>query len=478
MHFTNTANVPFTIEQWLNLARSCTVSVKADEETSASLSGVMKAAVEGRLPVWYGVTDLVNPARKYYESRFPEIPDDPELMAKFRHGNAIHDLAYAWFRGLPGTVFREVEVTGDGIGITGLKGRLDFSLSSSIVEFKTTTHEIYTGDDVLGKNPQDLEQLVTYALLTSRTGEHHYLVYHSEDYENSFRVFDVNIGGKDQLEGMLKDRMNMLRTAMDHDETGTLGRCRYYDFGCKFQAAGVCGCSGLEPLSTDVLRENVNISRNRELETELSEQKKRTSFMRNDSYSLWDLLTPRKAYLRKVMQIEGGEEMDSDTGEIIRHSGNAVFNSPYYAERREMLFKGYSLGYATMISVGNPGQEPGSDMPASRIYPSTVRINRNDPAKLTADTLSPYYLLRLSMICAISGSDTGYLLVGFNIARDQLKCFRVSFRNLGEIRSRMEGRLEELKEAFETEESGRLPECPSFLVDSCGQGCLCRRVSG
>lgn len=468
--FTSAANLSYTVEQWLNLARSCTVSVEPDGETSAVLSDAMKKSVEGSLPVWYGVTDLVNPARKYYDVKHPEVPDDPELTEKFRHGNRIHDLAYRWFRGLPGAVFREVEVTGEDLGISGLKGRLDFSLQNNIVEFKTTTHGIFSENDVIEKNPQDLEQLVAYSLLTAREREEHFLVYHSGDFEGSFRVFNVGLRNPDALAEVVKQRMLGLRHAIESDDPTSLGRCRYFGYGCKFQSNGVCSCESLAPLDTEYLREGVTIRRNREMEQALREQEAKASEDTHTGFSLWDLVTPRKAYLRARGMLEIEETQDDDTGDIMKHSKNAEFNSPFYAERRELLFRGFSLGYVTMLSVVQK-KEDGSE--TTRIYPSTVRINHNDPSKFSADSISPYYLLRLAMICSIAGSDTGYLVVGFNAEKGMLKSYRITFRNLAEIRSGIEDRISELERSIGRHSPESLPECPRFLHSSCGTSCLC-----
>lgn len=465
-------NGSFTIEQWLNLARVNSGSIVRDMQTSGILTETLHEYLDGKLPEWYGVTDVVNPVRKYYDVKHPEIVDPPELAARYEHGNVVQDAAFHWFSAMPGFEGREVEATGNDIGITGLRGRMDFVFSNHIVEFKTTTHGIFTPADILEKNPQDLEQLVTYALLTQRTDEDHFLVYSSEDYENSFRAFTVNVTG-DDFARHLRDRLDSLRNAIEHDNPSGLAKCRYYEFGCKFRESGTCNCDELKPLDNDALNRSVRLSRNEELEKELEQKKKSASEVQAHKFTIWDLLTPRKAYLRELGILEESEEgMDPEDKEIRRKTGNAIFNSPLYVQRREVSMNGYSLGQTTMLSIQATDSE-GNSL-ATRLYPSTDRIFNRDPAELSSDSISPYHLLRLAMICSLSGSNIGYLLMGFKDDGKRIESYRVTFRNLTEVRKRMNDRITELESSVAGKDPAGLPVCPRFLVESCGDSCLCK----
>lgn len=444
----------------------------SDDQTSNVMIKTLMDYKDGKKPEYYGVTDLVNPVRKYFEIMHPEVQDPPELQAKYDHGNSVQDSAFHWFSTFPGFEGREIEATGNSVGITGLRGRMDFVFSGHIVEFKTTAHGIFTSDDVFDKNPQDLEQLVTYVLLTHSTDREHFLVYSSEDYENSFRAFTVSVKDEEFLQ-ILKKRMDSFRDAIDRKDPSSLSRCRYFGFGCKFQESGTCSCSDIQPMDNTVLKRSVELSRNEELESELEQKKESIPEVEMHHLSLWDLLTPRKAYLRELGLLEdSGEDMDQESGEVRRQTANAIYSSPFYVQRRELSINGHSLGYATMLSIETP--DPDGNRKVTRLYPSTDRIFNREPAELSSDSISPYHLLRLAMICSVSGSNVGYLVLGFRNDSKRISSYRVTFKNLPEVRKRMSDRIMELESSIANRYPGNLPECPHFLFESCGNNCLCK----
>ena len=448
------------------------MKITKDEVVSKMLTDLSKAALDGHLPVWYGVTDIVNPTHKYYELKYPEIPDDLVTLERFREGNETQDMAFKWFKGINGTVQREVEVDGKSVGISGLRGRLDFLLVDNIVEFKTTHHGIFETNDAITKNPQDLEQLCTYALLSLRTANTHYLVYFSEDYEKSFRVFDVHIQNPEKFINLIWNRLNILRDSVKKDDPTGFGRCRYFDFGCKFRANNVCKCQHLEPYDSAFLRENVSLIRNSDLEEALYQQKKGAQSEKSQSFSLWDLVTPRKAYLKRMKLLsEEVEELDQDNAKIMKRTGIAIMNSESYVERRALNLRRYLLGSTTMLSLQSNMED---DSSPTRLFPSVIRVYQNPPSNLNINSISPYYLLRLAMVCSLVGSNVGYLVIGFKEEKEKVDCYRIRFSGINGFKSQIENRLIELDTSLENKNPSSLPLCPNFLIGSCGNNCLCK----
>jgi hypothetical protein len=155
----------------------------------------------------------------------------------------------------------------------------------------------------------------------------------------------------------------------------------------------------------------------------------------------------------------------------MKRAGVAILNSGSYVERRELRLRRFLLGSTIMLSLRS---DIGDDSSATRLYPSATRVYQNPSANLNANSISPYYLVRLAMICSLAGSDTGYLVVAFRAEREKVDCYRVRFSRLGEFKAQIERMLRELSYALEKKDSNVLPLCPSFLVGNCGINCLCK----
>lgn len=442
-----------------------------DDAASRELSGNL--STEKGKQQWFGVTDLVNPARKYYEIVNPGISEDAEVIEKFRHGNNVHEMMFRWIRHFAPSAVREEEVNGEFVGIPGVRGRIDFRIEDHIIEFKTTSHDINDQMDVLSRNPQDLEQLVFYAVLSSRIEGEHYLVYYEEGHDDLFRAFTVKIRKGADARKFVEQRLeSMVRSVGDSDPV-PLGQCRYFQYGCKFNTNHICGCDALPTIDSTFLRNSVEIQRNYDLERKLEDGRSDSDFTGTGSFSLWDLLIPKRVYLERRGLLELDEFAESatpdDTMAIIN---NSLYNSGIYRERREIRINEWSLGYIPIISIKPIPEDPRS--PFERLFPALVRVNGNEPEKLSVSRISPFYILRLAMICSLSGSDTGYLVIGFKNRQDLVKCYRVRFKELSVTREKILERIKEIEDSIVSGRTESLPDCPSFIQNSCGKACLCR----
>ena len=434
--------------------------------------------VEGeKQKIWFGVTDLVNPARKYYEINFPAVPEDAEILEKFRHGNNIHEMMFSWIRNFAPLAIREEEVNGEMAGLPEIRGRIDFRIDNHIIEFKTTSHDINSEIDVINRNPQDLEQLVFYATLSGRVSEEHYLIYYEQDHEELFRAFTVMIKPESQPMDFVKIRLDAMTGSLRNSDPRRLGRCRYFEYGCKFSTNHICDCGTFSTIDTSFIEHGVIIQRNRELEAKLEKGRLNSTVSENGSFSLWDLLIPRRSYLeRKGLLEPADDEEPLIPDETLVNINNAVYESGIYRERREIRINDRSLGYVPMISLPTVPDNSGNKY--ERIYPSLVRSYASEPEKLSSSRLSPFYILRMAMICSLSGSNAGYILVGFRSDKSMAKCFRVSFRDLPIIRAKIMERIEEIEYSMKSGITVHLPECPSFVQNNCGRTCLCRPSYG
>lgn len=386
-------------------------------------------------------------------------------------------MMFSWIRYFAPMAVREEEVNGGMDGLPEVRGRIDFRIDNHIIEFKTTSHDINSESDVLNKNPQDLEQIVFYAALSGRVHEEHYLVYYEQDHQELFRAFTVRIrSGADPISYM-RNRLDAMINSILNSDPETLGRCRYFEYGCKFSTNKICSCGTFSPLDPSFLYNEVVIERNRELEAKLDEGRMNSSIQGYGSFSLWDLLIPRRTYLERKGLLDPAEEAETlNPDETLININNAVYDSGIYRERREIRINGRSLGYVPMVSLATVPDGGGEQY--ERIYPALVRSYGFEPDKLSTSKLSPFYILRLAMICSLTGSNAGYIIVGFRNDGIRAKCFRVRFRDLPAIRDKIMERIEEMEYSISSDRTEHLPHCPSFVQNNCGMACLCRPSYG
>lgn len=464
---------PFEYYEWLDFVNKKIVHIKSDDDALSSIKDAMSDANDGS-EMTFGVTEIVNPMQAYYRRMYPQMPEDPEVIQKLEYGTSVHNLALYWLRHIHGDVVREIDIDGSKNGLDGIRGRIDFTIADSIIEFKTTRHIINTEDDVIDQNPHDIEQLCTYAIATSVSDNIHFLVYFSEDLEGMFRVFSIKITDKDAFSSAILKRKSDLENALKTENPESLGKCRYLDTGCKFNLSGICECNKEEKISDSHLRNFLMIVRDREFENKLQNAKANVIPPQIARLSMWDLFTPRKAYLRKIGEfVQKMPESEKSRGLSLHDIESAIRHSPSYAGNKEMMINGTSLGYSWGIRPSIVEKEAGVSKESNGYTPVITRISNKIPQDVGIGTISPHYLARLGLVCAATGSRDGYVAMGFKNNEADMKFYRVEFDDLESMRNEIERRVAEVTEAFENDDISGLPKCPDFVRKSCGSNCLC-----
>ena len=464
------AEHPFEYYEWLDYINRKITHVLSDDQTLESIKSNINGNESGK-PLSFGVTEIVNPMQAYYRRMYPQMPEDPDVIQKLEYGTDIHNLAFYWLRYLDGDVIREIDIDGSANGLDGIRGRMDFRMGDSIIEFKTTTHTINTEEDVIIQNPHDIEQLATYALVTSVPGQEHHLIYFSEDLERFFRVFSVRITDSVALSSAINRRREDLGKALEVGSPELLGKCRYLDTGCKFNLSGICKCSSAERIGDSHLRNFIAIKRDLEFEEKLQIARENVSPPQTPRLSLWDLFTPRKAYIRKIGEyVQKMPESDRNSGLSFHEIESAIKRLPEYSGSREMMVNGTSLGYSWGIKPQVSSVPSG---PEDGFAPVITRISAKVPQEINTGSISPHYLARLGMVCATTGSRNGYVAMGFRNNDHDMKFYKVEFEDVDSIRAEIEKRVDEITQAFESDDVSRLPKCPDFVRKNCGSNCLC-----
>lgn len=415
----------------------------------------------------------MNPAQTYWRRASPDVESDPAIRAKLEYGTRIHDMAGGWFRRMPGYAASEGSVDGAPSGIVGVKGRIDFRLGRSIVELKTTDQKIETPADVFARNPQDLEQLVLYALMTARADETHKLVYFNEAVPGAFVAFSVRLRAAGPLKQYFLARRGALERAIETRNPQRLGRCRYFETGCDYRLNGICRCDSLPPLETQTLGNNVELIRDIAFETALRSSREAAPFPPSDRLGLWDLFTPRRAFLRVTLTDFEVSSTDDDY-ELRRFLERRFVASDLAGEpfdlvlslrdRRQVKLLGRSLGARFTETTG--------EGPVEVVLPLLLRVSKREIPHEPAD-VPDVYKAQLGAHCAIRASQTGVLAVVYPGHPGAIKCFRVRFDSLEEIRSRLAQRLTQLQAAIESRDPGTLPKCPAWMLNRCSGHCLC-----
>jgi hypothetical protein len=174
-----------------------------------SLSGYIRNVINNELKPkpsptsHYTVIQLVNPAGTFFSKMNPDISDPPKLGRKFAHGKHLQYMAGYWFNNLPNFMVEEGTLDGKWVGIDKVRGRYDYLINDSIIEFKTKDKNPVDENEVLSLYPQDLEQLVFYSTIHPSKPKINYLVFMENSGEHKLKVFRVDITDFKQTERIL-----------------------------------------------------------------------------------------------------------------------------------------------------------------------------------------------------------------------------------------------------------------------------------
>jgi hypothetical protein len=446
--------------------------VTADESLTGSV-GIALERQHGGGWDWWAVTELVNPAQTYWRRVHPNMDPDPAIRAKLEYGTRIHDMASGWFRRMPEYAASEGSVDGAPAGISGVKGRIDFRLGRSIIELKTTDQRIASPEDVIARNPQDLEQLVLYALMTFRGDESHKLVYFNEALPGAFVAFNVRLRSQGPLKQYFLARRGALERAIEMGDASRLGRCRYLDTGCDYRLNEICPCDTLGALDTGALSGNVELARDSAFEDELRHARESAPFPPSDRIGLWDLFTPRRAFMRATVTEFEGSSADDDY-ELRKFLERRFVSSELAGEPFDIVIQTRDNRQVKLLGRGLSARtrDTTSEGTNEAVLPFLLRVSRRQVPHEPAE-VPDVYKAQLGAQCAIRSSPTGLLAIEYPSHAAALKCFRVRFDSLEEIRNRLGRRFAQLQRAIVQRDATDLPKCPSWMIERCSEHCLC-----
>lgn len=445
------------------------VSYSRDESLASLLKKVMdQQLTEQPVPInYYYVTHLTNPAERFFSTLCPEIEKPPGLARKLALGKRLHSLAGVWFRTLPDFVVEEGTIDGAWVGLLGVRGKIDYRVGDSILEFKTKDNPPETPEEIISSYPQDLEQLVFYSVIHPFSPMVNYLIFMKNSSPFNLKAFRVITEDVGTIKSILMSRISALDKSFETNDPSRLGRCRYYESGCRFHVSGCCSCDRVEPIDISALQRSVRINFDEDFTKKLEDV--RDTHGTSDSFSLStrDIIVPRKHYMEVISGLESlyrGDEKDEYKA--------CTWASVNMLKKRH----GIELSRSEKQSVIESQREPrvrigfrwlklkSSIHPSGEIVPYLLNINLSYNPAFVKDP-STYHLAELGIVCATYGKSKGLIIrVCPNLGK-LVQVFQVTYENIDRIQHIVKETIDSLEKAEQKEDLLSLPPCPTFMND-------------
>lgn len=421
-----------------------------DAELAARLEAGLRAPV-GPRSIW--VTDLLDLRPAFFRRRF-QVPPGPERRARQEDGRRLH-ARIGLALGRPGQV--ELRVRRDGV-----VGQIDV-FAGDPVEIKTT-ESLPEPSTLVHSRPSYIEQLAMYCALTRR-GTGRLLVVKAEGGEpGAVQVFDAGFPAPEDVWNAMNARAEALREADRSDRPDGLPRCSWFQRGCEFQEAGVCGCTGSEPPASPLVNSAaVDVAFRPEVAEEIGRRLGAASDPTEAPVAerFRDLLFPRRAFFERTEppREPAGESPVvapvANGRDLYRQILDALETNPPGPLTREVAVDGDPVESVSCLS-GRP-----------YLLKVTRAGRRRTPGELLEG--QPHYFLDLGLRCAALGRPEGWLILGYERLSDpveQLQVLSVRF-DPGPPVEELETRRNALRRAVAERAPSDLPACPGWMYSDC-----------
>ena len=431
------------------------VSVREEESLDAELVARF-AGQTGQRSV--GVTDLISLRKAYFRLLVPDIPIPAPRQARLEQGRAVHrDLGALLSR--EGTL--EARVRRDG-----LVGRIDI-LSDLPVEVKTAT-AVVDPDALVTSRPDHVEQLAMYCALVQRPAGRLLTLVTEGGSAPAVQAVEMRIRSPGEVLAEMRRRADLLRAAWAAGSVDSLPRCPWYGRGCEFEEAAVCGCTGEETTGSPVILEAAEGFReSREVEERVRALLAQASGTRTEPAfeRFREVLYPRRAYFDRTAVTA----VTTPARAPLPPAPLPSLAADVYARLSEAVESGPAGEVARLVPRSS---DPEEEVVGFRGRPLLVRTSRAweryRPDELVER--SPQYALDLGLRCAVTGTDSGLVVVGFERAetdRDRIQVLEVRFRSVTPFSRLLRERRRALTAAIRERVPKSLPGCAAWMIDDC-----------
>jgi len=429
--------------------------VREDSALSRELAGRLSRGSGLRA---IGVTDLISQRRAYYRAAVPGVPIPAARQVRLDQGRTVHRVVGARL-GQEGLL--EARVRREGI-----VGRVDI-LSDVPIEVKTAT-SLVEPERLVTLRPDHLEQLGMYCALVGRSsGRLLTLLLGEQGVLSDVQALDVSFENPERVLEEMRSRADRLRTAWATSRPDALPRCPWFGRGCEFEEAKVCGCTGDEaPESPRILEEAGPIVERADVRDRVRVEVlgSATTPAAPALARFREVLYPRRAYFDRTAPAPESPPV-SETSEPL-----PLTRPPdLYARLNEALESGPA---GEVARIPPRSEEPEEDVSGFRGRPLLTRTSRAwarfRPEEIVAR--SPQYVLELGFRCAVTGTDSALLVLGFERAEtdaDRVQVLEVGFHTLTPFSRRLREQSAALSAALRERAPGRLQACPDWMVPDC-----------
>ncbi len=400
------------------------------------------------------VTDLVNPRQAFFQRTRPDIQPDPERKQAMLAGTGFHEVF--------GRAVSTEEFVEQFVEFQGIVGKIDI-YDDIPVELKTTA-SLPAG--TAAARPSYIDQLGMYCTMTGRD-EGRLFVYKRALYgrPGALKGFDLHFRNLREVEREMVRRRDLFRDALARNDPSALPRCEWFDLRCDYRA--VCGCGTADPLGRVVPAAAVRIVENGERVAAM------TALLtdappRGREFRLNDLVFPRRAVIERQAVAEAQpEEADPDLDAALAGMERLGFGDAL----KDALWYGVPGAFARIpVSLRSLRGKVGTFRGVPTIFRATRKTKMVDRSQLVEEF--PYYFDRIAFECALSGHQTGRVVIYYEAVKDEkFMVYDVYFRSLADISAEADRRLALLEGGATPDQ---LPACePAWMPNYCPLDARC-----
>ena len=435
-----------------------TVSVREDPAVETEL---VTRLADGSGQRSIGVTDLVSLRRAFYRFIAPQVPIAASRQARLDQGRAVH-------RTLGGRLARE-GILEARVRREGIVGRIDI-LADVPIAVKTAG-SFANPEELARTRPDHLEQLAMYCALVGGWNGRLLTLLTDDLGVHDVQALDVPFGSPGRVLEVMRDRGQRLRTAWAEARPDRLPRCPWFGRGCEFEESKVCGCTGDEPVDPPSILDEVGPIAVRDDVQDRLRPLVIGGSAPSDLPALGrfrEVLYPRRAFFDRT-----------NPPEVPALSAPETRPLPPTPDLYGRL--------AEALESGRPGEvarlpprstEPEEEVVGFRGQPLLLRTSRGWARYLPEELIArqPQYALELGLRCAVTGTDRGRVVIGFERAetdRDRVQVLELTFRSLTPFSRFLRERRRALAAALRDRNPVALPSCPAWMLDDCPYRATC-----
>jgi hypothetical protein len=446
------------------------VSVRAEASLEEELS-VRFGQEKGERSI--GVTDLISLRRAFYRAVAPAVPIPPARQARLDQGRALHRTLGTRLAA-EGTL--EARVRRDG-----LVGRIDI-LSEVPIEVKTASALVPPLELPVAR-PDHVEQLGMYCALVDRPVGRLLTLVAEGPSVSEVQAVDLSFRSVDRIRTEMRRRSELLRASWAEARVDRLPRCPWYGRGCEFEEASVCSCTGEEePLPSTIPDELETLSVREDVEQRVHSVLAEP-IVGEEAIPIGrfrEILYPRRAYFDRVALAS-----PPPAAPLGPPSAPLEFRPPPRTpDLYQRLTSALESGPAGEVArLPARSAEVDEEVVGFRGRPLLLRTTRARARFREAELVAraPQYALELGLRCAATGTDSGWVVVGFERVKvdpDRLQVFELRFGSLTPFSRMYRERSRGLAIALRDRTPATLPACPGWMATNCPyrSECACGEV--